>query len=84
MLRSWGPGFYNAELDKDGKAVATERQTRGNAHPAAFGLAGVNLSTFTGFGTVTYWNAYVAVTQMHGRGTFYDARLTTSRSTPSR
>ena len=69
MLRSWGPGFYNAELDKDGKAVQPNGKPAGTLIPPAFGLAGVNLSTFTGFGTVTYWNAYVAVTQMHGRGT---------------
>lgn len=44
--------------------------------PAAFGLAGVNFHTYTGaWGTVTYWNAYVANTQMHGQGTFIDPRL---------
>jgi hypothetical protein len=35
----------------------------------------VNLHTWTGFGSVPYWNAYVAVTQMHGSGTFFDERL---------
>ena len=35
----------------------------------------MNLHTWTGFGSVTYWNAYVAVTQMHGSGTFFDPRL---------
>jgi mono/diheme cytochrome c family protein len=43
--------------------------------PAAFGLAGVNLHTYSGWGSVTYWNAYVANTQMHGKGTFFDPRL---------
>lgn len=43
--------------------------------PPAFGLAGVNLHTWTGMGSVPYWNAYVAVTEMHGSGTFFDARL---------
>ena len=42
---------------------------------AAFGLAGVNLHTYTGWGSVTYWNAYVANTQMYGQGTFFDPRL---------
>jgi cytochrome c peroxidase len=28
--------------------------------PAAYGLAGVNLATYTGWDTVTYWNAFVA------------------------
>ena len=82
VLRSWGPGFYNAELDKDGKAVQPNGKPAGTLIPPAFGLAGVNLSTFTGFGTVTYWNAYVAVTQMHGRGTFYDARFNDPQKYP--
>jgi hypothetical protein len=42
----------------------------------------VNLGTFTGFGTVTYWNAYVAVTKMHGRGTFYDPRFNDANKYP--
>ena len=75
VLRSWGAGFYNAELDKDGKAFQPNGKPAGTVLPPAYGLAGVNLATFTGFGTVTYWNAYVAVTQMHGLGTFFDARF---------
>jgi len=51
--------------DNHGKSAAT-------VIPAAFGLAGVNLHTYTGWGSVTYWNAYVANTQMHGKGTFFD------------
>jgi cytochrome c peroxidase len=43
--------------------------------PPAFGLAGVNLHTWTGWGSVTYWNAFVAVLEMHGKGTFFDPRL---------
>jgi hypothetical protein len=35
----------------------------------------VNLHTWTGFGSVPYWNAYVGVGEMHGSGTFFDARL---------
>jgi mono/diheme cytochrome c family protein/cytochrome c5 len=75
VLRTWGPGFYNAELDKDGKAFQPNGKPAGTVIPPAFGLAGVNLGTYTGFGTVTYWNAYVAVTQMHGQGNFYDPRF---------
>ena len=54
----------------------------GTLIPPAFGLAGVNLGTFTGFGTVTYWNAYVAVTQMHGQGNFYDPRFNDPQKYP--
>jgi mono/diheme cytochrome c family protein len=75
VLNSWGPGRYDAELDKDGKAFRPDGKQAGTVIPPAFGLAGVNLHTWTGFGSVTYWNAYVAVTQMHGSGTFFDARF---------
>src|SRR5262245_37708923 len=70
VLASWGPGRYDAELDKDGKAFRPDGKQAGTLIPPAFGLAGVNLATWTGFGSVTYWNAYVAGTQMHGAATF--------------
>lgn len=75
VLASWGPGKYDALLDKDGKAFRPDGKSAATLIPPAYGLAGVNLATSTGFGSVTYWNAYVAVTQMHGLGTFFDARL---------
>jgi cytochrome c553 len=75
VLRSWGPGKYDAELDKDGKAFQPDGRSAATVLPAAFGLAGQNMHTYTGWGSVPYWNAYVAVTQMHGQGTFVDSRL---------
>ena len=75
VLASWGPGRYDAELDKDGKALRPDGKQAGTLIPPAFGLAGVNLATWTGFGSVTYWNAYVAGTQMHGAATFFDSRF---------
>src|SRR5712691_10717303 len=75
VLGSWGPGRFDAELDKDGKAFRPDGKQAGTLIPPAFGLAGVNLHTWTGFGSVPYWNAYVAVTEMHGSGTFFDQRL---------
>ncbi|MDB5901429.1 MAG: hypothetical protein JWM26_307 [Betaproteobacteria bacterium] len=75
VLTSWGPGRFDAVLDKDGKAFRPDGKQAGTLIPPAFGLAGVNLHTWTGFGSVPYWNAYVAVTEMHGSGTFFDARL---------
>jgi hypothetical protein len=75
VLASWGPGRFDAELDKDGKAFRPDGKQAGTLIPPAFGLAGVNLHTWTGFGSVPYWNAYVAATEMHGSGTFLDARL---------
>ena len=76
VLNSWGPGRYDAELNMDGKAKRPDGKSAATMMPSAFGLAGVNQHTWTGgWGTVTYWNAYVANTQMYGKGTFLDARL---------
>jgi hypothetical protein len=75
VLTSWGPGRFDAELDKDGKAFRPDGKQAGTLIPPAFGLAGVNLHTWTGFGSVPYWNAYVGIFEMHGQGTFLDTRL---------
>jgi hypothetical protein len=75
VLASWGPGRFDAELDKDGKALRPDGKQAGTLIPPAFGLAGVNLHTWTGFGSVPYWNAYVGATEMHGSATFFDARF---------
>ena len=75
VLTSWGPGKYDAELVIDGKAFRPDGKSAATLLPAAFGLAGVNLHTYSGWGSVTHWNAYVATTQMHGKGTFFDPRL---------
>ncbi len=82
VLNSWGPGRFDAELDKDGKAFRPDGKQAGTLIPPAFGLAGVNLHTWTGFGSVTYWNAYVAATEMHGSGTFFDARFNNKEQYP--
>ena len=75
VLDQWGPGRYNAVLLMDGKALKPDGKVVANMLPAAFGLKGVKLTTYTGWGDITYWNAYVANTQMHGIGTFIDPRL---------
>lgn len=75
VLASWGPGKYDALLNLDGRAFRPDGGSGATLLPAAYGLAGVNLSTWTGFGSVTYWNAYVANLQMHGQGQFFDPRL---------
>ena len=76
VLNSWGPGRYDAELNMDGKVKSPDGKSAATMMPSAFGLAGVNQHTWTGgWGTVTYWNAYVANTQMYGQGTFFDQRL---------
>ena len=68
VFNSWGPGKYDAEFSRDGINNPV-------VIPPAFGLRDVALETYTGEGPVSYWNAYVAVTQMHGHGSFADPAL---------
>ena len=75
VLHAWGPGKFDAELELDGKGFRPDGKTAAVLIPPAFGLAGVNLHTWTGWGSVTYWNAFVANLEMHGKGNFYDPRL---------
>jgi len=76
VLNSWGPGKFDAELFLDGKAFRPDGGSAATLLPNAYGLAGFNLHTWTGgWGTVTYWNAFVANLEMHGKGTFFDPRL---------
>ena len=76
VLASWGPGKFDAQLNLDGKAFRPDGKPAATLNPPAFGLAGVNNHTWTGsWGTVSYWNAYVANLEMHGKGNFYDPRL---------
>jgi len=93
VLHSWGPGKFDAELLLDGKAFNPQQVTDGvvtgtnvsgaTLLPNAFGLAGYNQHTWTGaWGTVTYWNAFVANIDMHGVGTFFDPRLNDATKFP--
>jgi hypothetical protein len=75
VLLSWGPGKFDAELFLDGKGFRPDGSTAAVLIPPAVGLAGVNLHTWTGWGSVTYWNAFVANLEMHGKGRFFDSRL---------
>jgi hypothetical protein len=86
VLNSWGPGKFDAELILDGKAFNPKQISNGvitgtnvpgaTLLPNAYGLAGHNQHTWTGsWGTVSYWNAFVATLEMHGIGRFFDPRL---------
>lgn len=75
VLGSWGPGKFDAELILDGKAFRPDGKPAATLIPPAFGLQGVNLHTWTGWGSIPHWNAFVAVLEMHGKGTFFDPRL---------
>lgn len=68
VYQSWGPGRYDPRFSIDGKNTPL-------VLPPAYGLANVINETYTGDAPISYWNAYVAVTQMHGQGNFSDPRL---------
>ena len=83
VLMSWGPGKFDAELFLDGKAFQPNGRSAATLIPPAFGKAGVNLHTWTGdWGTVSYWNAFVANLEMHGKGNFFDPRLDNAAQFP--
>src|SRR3954449_5141472 len=75
VVGAWGPGKFDAELFLDGKGFRPDGKTAATLIPPAYGLAGVNLHTYTGWGSVPYWNAFVAILEMHGKGDFTDERL---------
>jgi mono/diheme cytochrome c family protein len=68
VYNSWGPGRYDPRFNIDHISDPV-------LIPPAYGLAGVDLETYSGDGPIPYWNDYVAVTQMHGLGNFSDPRL---------
>lgn len=92
VLNSWGPGKFDAELLLDGKAFNPEQLTDlrvtgtnvsgASLIPPAFGLGGVNLHTWIGWGSVPHWNAFVANLEMHGKGRFFDPRLNDASQFP--
>jgi len=92
VLNSWGPGKFGAELALDGKAFNAQQITDGVVTgtnvpgavliPPAFGLGGVNLHTWSGWGSVAHWNALVANLEMHGKGRFFDPRLNNAAQFP--
>ena len=68
VYQSWGAGKYDPRYNQDGKSTPL-------VLPPAYGLAQVKNETYTAEGPISYWNAYVAVTQMGGQGDFSDPRL---------
>lgn len=68
VYASWPAGFFDPRFNVDGISDPV-------VIPPAYGLRGVALETYTGEGPVSYWNTYVAVLEMHGRGSFRDPRL---------
>jgi hypothetical protein len=75
VLGLWGPGKFAAVLFMDGKAFRPDGKVAANLIPAAFGLKDIDLTTYTGWGSISYWNSFVANLEMHGKGNFSDPRL---------
>ena len=75
VLSLWGPGKFAAVLFMDGKALRPDGKVAANLIPAAFGLDKIDLTTYTGWGSISYWNSFVANLEMHGKGDFSDPRL---------
>lgn len=75
VLGAWGAGRFPAILFMDGKAFRPDGKIAANLIPPAFGLKGVKLTTYTGWGDISYWNAFVGTLEMHGKGTLIDPRL---------
>ena len=72
----WPAGFYDARFNFDSIDAPA-------VIPPAYGLQGVDLETYTGEGPISYWNQYVAVTQMHGIGSFSEPLLGISIVVPA-
>jgi len=69
IYRSWGKGRFDPRFNVDGLSSPV-------LIPPAYGLAGIHSVTYTGDGDeIAYWNRYVAVVEMGGRGTFAEPRL---------
>ena len=75
VYNSWGPGKYDPRFNFDGQNMPV-------VIPSAFGLRHVAKEIYTGDDTISYWNKYVAVTQMHGHGSFADARIGVNVNNP--
>ncbi len=76
-LQTWGPGKYDPRhhIFDGTDIVVRHTPTLPVVIPPAYGLKHVAAETFTGDGTVSYWNAYVGISQMGGQGNFEDARI---------
>jgi mono/diheme cytochrome c family protein len=75
VYNSWGPGKYDPRFNIDGKNIPV-------VLPPAFGLRHVAREIYTGDDVISYWNAYVAITQMHGHGRFVDPRIGVDKNNP--
>jgi mono/diheme cytochrome c family protein/cytochrome c553 len=73
----WGPGKYDPRhhFFDGSNIVPLNSPSLPVVIPPAYGLQGVGFETYTGDGPISYWNNYVGVSQMGGKGNFSDPRI---------
>jgi hypothetical protein len=76
-FRTWGPGKYDPRHHAFNgmNIVPLNSPSLPIVIPPIYGLKGVGFETFTADGPISYWNSYVGVGQMGGKGTFNDPRI---------
>jgi mono/diheme cytochrome c family protein len=76
-FNAWGPGKYDPRHHAfDGtNIIGLNTPSLPIVIPPIYGLQKVGFETFTADGPISYWNAYVGVSQMGGHGTFNDSRI---------
>jgi hypothetical protein len=76
-FRTWGPGKYDPRHHAfDGiNLIPLNSPSLPIVIPPIYGLKGVEFETYTGDGPISYWNSYVGVGQMGGKGNFSDPRI---------
>ena len=76
-FKAWGAGMYDPRHHAfDGTNILPlNSPSVPIVIPPIYGLKGVGFETFTGDGPISYWNSYVGVGQMGGRGNFSDPRI---------
>jgi mono/diheme cytochrome c family protein len=76
-FNAWGPGKYDPRHHAfDGtNLLSLNTPSLPIVIPPIYGLKGVGFETFTADGPISYWNSYVGVGQMGGKGNFSDPRI---------
>jgi hypothetical protein len=76
-FNAWGPGMYDPRHHYFNGTTIVPLNTPSVpiVIPAIYGLKGVGFETVTADGVISYWNAYVGIGQMGGKGSFSDPRL---------
>lgn len=76
-FRTWGPGKYDPRHHyfNGTTIVGLNSPSLPIVIPPIYGLKAAGFETFTADGPISYWNSYVGIGQMGGKGTFSDQRI---------